>query len=311
MNYIRDHWYGRQSLAWSFWVNLALLRAAIFSLERFTQPPFIQDTRLIAVVTVLFFIFFHVIVFAWQIVGVLRAGDVFLQRAGSTIWVPAAHVGVIASVILTSVSAFAAIQTLFVTKPNQNIAETWERERAGQYALALSADGRLVHLSGNFELGITRSLTKLLAQHPAVQGVVLSSDGGYVVEGRGVAKLIKARGLDTYVYDVCKSACTTAFIGGRERSMGDNGRLGFHQYWLEDGYPDSLLDPRQEQEKDREFFQQQGIKPAFLKRVFDKPHNDIWFPSLPELLQSGVVQRILHAAPVDAPPPTASTEQPD
>lgn len=297
MSYIRDHWRGQQSLAWSFWVNLALLRAVIFSLERFTLPPFIQNPHLVAAATIVFFLIFHVIVFTWQIVGVLRAGDVYLQRSASTIWVPAAHVGVIASVILTSVSAFAALQTLFVPEPDHNIAESWERERANRYALALTEDGRLVRLTGNFELGITKSLTSFLTKHPTVEGIVLSSDGGYVVEGRGVARLIQAHGLDTYVFDVCKSACTTAFIGGRARLMGEKGRLGFHQYSLEDGYPDTLLDPREEQEKDRRFFQRQGINPDFLKKVFDKPHSDIWFPGLLELMQAGVIQRVLHDEP--------------
>ena len=123
MSYVRDHWRGGQSLAWSFWVNLVLLRAAIFWLERFTKPPFVEDPRLVAAVAVAFFAICHMIVYAWQIVGVLRAGDRYLAGSGSSIWVPAAHVGIIASLMLTSVSVLASIQTLFVDRSDENRTE--------------------------------------------------------------------------------------------------------------------------------------------------------------------------------------------
>lgn len=222
----------------------------------------------------------------------MRAGDVYLQRYRSSVLVPAAHVAVIASLILTIASGFAATQTLFFRQPDRNLAEEWERERAGRYRLSVDGDSRLLHLTGQFELGITRSLSSILDERPTITGIVLDSEGGYVVEGRGVARLIRERGLDTYVFGVCKSACTTAFIGGRERTIGPNGRLGFHQYSMEVNYPDKLLNPRAEQDRDRLFFAQQGVKPAFLSRVFDKPHDDIWFPELEELLEAGVVKRI-------------------
>jgi len=297
MRYIRDHWRGRQSLAWSFGVNLVLLRAAIFWLERFTGPPFIEQPRLAAAATIGFFAVFHVAVYAWQIVGVLRTGDRYLAWSGSSIWVPAAHVGIVASLILTSVSVLAAIQTLFVDTRDKNLAEAWERQRADRYALTLTDNGRLVRLTGDFELGITRNLASLLRENPGVEGILLSSDGGYVSEGRGVARLIQRRGLNTYVLAVCKSACTTAFIGGAARVLGEGGKLGFHQYWLGEGYPDALIDPQAEQENDRAFFEEQGIRGAFLQQVFDKPHHEIWFPDPQELLKAGVVHRIVQDPP--------------
>ncbi len=302
MSYVRDHWRGGQSLAWSFWVNLVLLRAAIFWLERFTKPPFVEDPRLVAAATFAFFAICHVIVYAWQIVGVLRAGDRYLVRSSSSIWVPAAHVGIIASLILTSVSIFASVQTLVVDRRDGNKAEAWERERASRYSLTVTDGGRLVRLAGEIELGITRNLAALLRENPGVEGVVLSSDGGYVSEGRGVARLIQRRGLDTYVSGVCRSACTTAFIGGATRVLGEGGKLGFHQYALESGYPDALIDPQAEQEKDRAFFEEQGIAGEFLSRIFDTPHQEIWFPDPQELLDAGVVHRIARDLPAQRIP---------
>ena len=299
MTYLRDHWQGKQPLAQAFWVNLALLGAGIFWAERFIRPPFIENPAIVATATVVFFFLFHVIVYAWQVVGVLRAGDWYLRESGSSIWVPAAHVGVIASVILTSISAFGAMQTLFVEKRDTSLAEAWERERAERYRLTLTEGGRLVRLSGIFELGITKNLALLLHDNPGVEGIELDSDGGYVAEGRGVARLIRDRRLDTYVFGVCKSACTTAFIGGRARMLGVNGRLGFHQYWLEDGYPELLLNPLAEQEKDSVFYRAQGVRAEFVDRLFQVPHDDLWYPMQSELLDAGVVQRILEDKPDD------------
>lgn len=309
MTYLFDHWHGRQSLAWSFWVNLVLLQAGVFWVERLIAPPVLPDKGLVAVATVAFVVVFHVIVYAWQVVGVLRAGDRYLKDSESSIWVPAAHVGVIVSFILTSVSAFGVMQTVFVEERDTNLAEAWERERAARYSLALSNAGTLVRITGIFELGLTRSLDSLLRDNPGVDGIVLDSDGGYIAEGRGVARLIRDRGLDTYVFGVCKSACTTAFIGGRVRTLGEHARLGFHQYRLEDGYPDVLLDPLAEQEKDGRFYQAQGVRADFVNRLFQAPHDDIWYPVLSDLVRSGVVQRILHDG-LDDPTDNPGTRPP-
>ena len=73
--YLRHHWQGRQSLAWSFWVNLVLLRAVILGVDRFTRPPFLEDPQMVAAATVAYFLVFHLAVFTWQIVGVVRACD--------------------------------------------------------------------------------------------------------------------------------------------------------------------------------------------------------------------------------------------
>ena len=302
MSYVRDHWRGGQSLAWSFWVNLVLLRAAILWLERFTGPPFLEDPRLAATATVAFLAAFHVIVYAWQIVGVLRAGDRYLARSSSSIWVPAAHVGIVASLMLTSVGVFASIQALLVDRSDENIAKTWEHERAGRYALTVTDGGRLARLTGDIELGITKNLSSLLRENQGVEGVVLSSDGGYVSEGRGVARLIQRQGLDTYVFAICKSACTTAFIGGATRVLGERGKLGFHQYALETGSTGAPIDPRAEQDKDRAFFGEQGIAGEFLSRIFDTPHQEIWFPDPQELLDAGVVHRIARDLPAQRIP---------
>ncbi len=50
-----------------------LLRALILFADRYTLPPYIPDRIPALIATVAFILLFHGVVFAWQVVGVLRA----------------------------------------------------------------------------------------------------------------------------------------------------------------------------------------------------------------------------------------------
>lgn len=283
---------GRQSLAWSFWVNLALLRAVIIATEELLPKPIGQNVYLETVAVLLYLLAAHVVIYAWQIVGVVRACDRYQSSYGSIAWVWATYLGIVLSLFFTLVSLFITFQNLFIKADNELLSLVWERERASKYDLTLSDDATVVHFSGSFELGVTKKLRAILQKHSTVTGIVLASRGGNIYEGRGVAKLIRDHGLDSYVFETCSSACTTAFIAGQTRNLGPNGRLGFHQYGLEADYQVPLIDIAAEQDTDRKFYRSQKIKDEFLDRVFAASHADLWFPSEDELLEAGVVHMI-------------------
>lgn len=295
--YLRDHWQGRQSLAWSFWVNLVMLRAVILGLDRFTRPPFVEDPQLVAVVTVAFFLVFHVAVFAWQIVGVVRACDAYQSDFGASGLTLITYVGIAGAVAVTLTSAVGAFLLLFQEPPGEPEYLAWERERAARYSLVRDPDDpTLLRFSGTFELGVTKKLNAMLQEDPVIRGIVLESPGGHVYEGRGAANLIMRHGLDTFVFAQCSSACTTAFIAGKTRVLGPEGRLGFHQHWMDANYPVYLVDEEAEMQKDLAFYEAQGIAPDFRRRVFITPHDGLWFPSQEELLAAGVAHRISETA---------------
>lgn len=289
MNYIRAHWLGDQPLARSFWINLILLRIVILYAERFTRPPFIPEPQAAVAATAAFFIVCQLIVLPWQIVGVLRSCDRFLAEFRPIVWVWGIQIGIAASLILTLISVFSGFQSLYIDRRDRLAAAMPKPAPIIRYALTPTDGGRLIHLEGDFAPGITRDLEALLGRHRGVEGILLDSDGGRIYEGRGVARLIVARGLDTYVHGTCKSACTTAFAAGAIRTLGPNGRLGFHQYKLEEGFPNPLVDVAAEQDKDRRFFAGRDIGDEFLRKVFDRPHDEIWFPGREELLAAGVI----------------------
>ena len=99
--------------------------------------------------------------------------------------------------------------------------------------------------------------------------------------------MIKEHALATYTLDECVSSCTTAFVAGTKRALGDNARLGFHQYKNYAALP--VIDIDKEHAKDMALFRRQGIAPAFLRRIFEQPPDKMWWPEADELLDAGVV----------------------
>lgn len=290
--YLQDHWQGRHSLAWSFWINLVLLRALIIGLEGLLRMPSRADGWHSEALAVVYFALAHVVVFGWQVVGVVRACDRHQADYGSMSVAWGVYLGLVLGAIFTLASVFTSFQVSFLKVDEGLMSVAWNREREARYALTLTGDGGGVALTGSLELGITKKLAALLREHSTVGRIALDSPGGNIYAGRGVARLILDRGLDTHVSGNCASACTTAFMAGASRSLGPGSRLGFHRYRVEAGYQVPFADPAGEQMTDRDFFTSRGIAPTFLDRVFAAPAEQLWYPETSELLAAGVVHRI-------------------
>tara|TARA_R110002167_G_scaffold204810_1_gene408951 strand:- start:797 stop:1717 length:921 start_codon:yes stop_codon:yes gene_type:complete len=290
--YLRSHWQGQQTLARSFWVNLVLLRAFILLLETVTRLPAEAGSWRGQLLALAYFFVFHVVVYAWQVVGVVRACDRYHAGYGSVAVTWAVHLGLVLTAMFTLANVFASFQVSFLKIDDDLLSVTWEREREARYALTVSDDGTRAMLNGSLELGIGKKLAALLQRYPGIATLTLESLGGNIYEGRGVAKLILQHDLDTYVSGTCASACTTAFIAGAKRMLGPGGRLGFHSYRIDAGYQVPFADPAGEQRTDRAFYEARGIDPGFLDRAFTTPAHGLWYPEQQELLDAGVVHRI-------------------
>jgi len=134
---------------------------------------------------------------------------------------------------------------------------------------------------------------------PDARGVILDSPGGQIYEGRGLARVIRERGLATYTLRECASACATAFLAGRERLLAPGARLGFHQYQSHTILP--AFDLAAEQAKDRQLFEAQGIADEFLAQIFAARPQDMWWPTPAELIAGGAIHGVGFALGGDAP----------
>ena len=288
MGYFRTHWLGRHALAWSFWVSFLPPFALVTGLAQFLRTPYVDRFPTFLILAGAYLILGCLVLYPWQLIGLMRACDRYLRDYGDIAWVTTVHGIMAVSLVVTAVTVFSVLQSgisLYAASGGAPVVQP------PGYVIELVAERTLVEIEGQFEPGLSRRLAELLSREHGIRGIVLSSDGGQIYEGRGVAKLIVERRLDTYVFDECKSACTIAYIAGTRRFLGRRGRLGFHRYRLNAQHP--FIDVAAEQEKDRTFFEQQGVDPAMLGKIFESSHKTIWFPTVEQLLQARVVHRIV------------------
>lgn len=90
---------------------------------------------------------------------------------------------------------------------------------------------------GRIDIG-TAEIFRALLDDPAteIRTLVLHSPGGSVDDAMTMARLVRARGLDTRVPDdgYCASACPLLFAGGVARSAGAGSWIGLHQVFAVD-----------------------------------------------------------------------------
>lgn len=287
LTYIKRHWRGRNSLAQAFWVNLVILFVVLGLVEQFIFPPYIKDEPVVTVAVFVYFIVVKLIVYPWQVVGVLRACDLRIKSDSGRSWATAAQIALVMSLAVTLIATIETYQKLQVFKRDLEL-------RAmilpgPEYSLDLVKQGKLIHLQGPFEIGITRKVTQLIARNPEVVGIILDSEGGQIYEGRGLARLIRKYELQTFSLEKCLSSCTTAFVAGTTRTLGTNARLGFHQYKTYSLIPS--INVANEQAKDMAIFVKQGVSPEFLEKIFVQPPESIWWPEIDELIAAGVVHQ--------------------
>ncbi len=275
-------------MAWSFWINFLLPFALATSLAQFVRSPYVERFPTFLILAGAYLILDCLVLYPWQLVGLMRACDRYLRNYGDIAWVTTVHGIAAVSLVATAATGFSVLQSGVSLYAASGVTAVGQPPG---YIIELIAKGTLIAFDGQFEPGLSRRLAGLLSREADIGGIVLSSDGGRVYEGRGVAKLIVERRLDTYVFDECKSACTIAYMAGTRRFLGRRGRLGFHRYRLNAQHP--FIDVAQEQEKDRAFFERQGVDPALLTKIFDSSHEAIWFPTTEQLLQANVVHRIV------------------
>ncbi len=156
----------------------------------------------------------------------------------------------------------------------------------------MHASQPVVHLRGPLDNGITRELKAFLDRQAEVEAIVLDSDGGSIFEGRGLARLIAERGLDTYSLSGCESACATAFIGGSRRWLAPGARLGFHQYQLQARNVLPNIDSESELRKDFRQFEKRGIDTGKLQSALGTPPDRMWYPEHGLLLDAGVIHGV-------------------
>lgn len=176
---------------------------------------------------------------------------------------------------------------------------------APQPIIYLSPDGTTIYLIGSILDNSFKRFDAVLSNAPKVRTVFLSSPGGLTVEARLIAAEVRKRKLNTYVEHYCASACTQVFVAGRDRVIGKDAALGFHQAVGVDrrGRATRVTKPTERtlsptsvfgvngNDTLRLAYELAGLDKAFIDKVLAKSHEDMWFPTLKELTDARVITR--------------------
>jgi hypothetical protein len=286
LKYIGKHWRGEHTLAVSFWVNLFLINTALRIVEGWlTIAPPIENPVIYSQVTITYVFISLIVVYPWQIIGLWRSADRHVEETKRIFWTSIVRVLVVMGV-------FATLGDLGNSLPTyKNLYQIgFEKDEFGDYQIELIEDSSLIHLRGGLGFGVSKDINHLLAKSPNVKGIILDSYGGRIYEGRELSEIILINSLDTYSLEGCYSACGTAFISGNKRFLGTGANLAFHQYH---GY-DSDVDMSAEESKDLIIYQEQGIAKNFIDRVFKAEQDDLWYPTVDEMLSTGVIHGVVN-----------------
>ena len=179
----------------------------------------------------------------------------------------------------------------------------------------LSADGETVYIVGTIMDDAFLRFDALLQHAPKVKRVYLASTGGLTLEGRLIAALVRKRRLDTYVEHYCASACTQVFVAGRERVLGPEAQLGFHQaVGVDESGETSALAAASSRSLTplsvfgingndtlRLAYEQAGIDQPFITKALARGHDDMWLPTTTEMLAAKVITRRTAQPEIAAP----------
>jgi hypothetical protein len=96
------------------------------------------------------------------------------------------------------------------------------------FAAEISIGGGAITLTGLIGPDDAETF-KLKAQvFPGKATAILNSPGGNLLAALAIGEFVRLRGWSTYVSDECDSACALLWLGGAQRWMTPNAKIGFH-----------------------------------------------------------------------------------
>ena len=289
-NIVARHWRGELPLWASYWLivclgNIAFATVGILIAKVFKPESGYNPLNVFAIIALTWSSV--MVVVTWQLVGTWRSANRYARarhHAGlSASWGRVAQAAVL-------LGAIGNIVTFVREGAPQLVEVTGMAFRndpdVPDYAIRVMRDGTEAEIVGGFKFGLTDDFVKILAASRQITVVHLDSIGGRLGEGEKMFKLIRDRGLNTYVSSKCLSACTLAFAGGRQRFLHRDAALGFHKGTFP-GLREGDFDTIQ-----RNVFRSAGFDETFISTALSTPHNEMWRPSPQALVRARVVTAI-------------------
>lgn len=290
-NFIAKHWRGDYSLPFSYWVislctniTTSAVSALVVSYLQAQQSfnPFVLAFGN------LLLLFMLLVVMIWHFFGTWRSATFYSLKPEKQ----KSYWGGIAKVLLV----LGAIKSAGFMIPYCNTVIVLMTIAFGNdpsipdYKITITELGTELKIEGGMKYGLIRDVETLLKSAPDVKTVNLESVGGRIGVGDDLYELIVRYQLNTVTNDLCVSACTIAFAGGKERWMGIGARLGFHASKFE-----TLSESETREQKNpmnNKIALKNGTSKAFLNKGDTTPNKDMWYPTRDELFSEKYITSI-------------------
>ncbi len=284
MSFVSRHWNGDFAVFRSLFINTLLPNAVLLAMQDWLALTRLLLDPVLGKIVLILTSSLWVLLLVWQFTGCFRSASSRVGYSGSALNLYVVFFGLLITVIPVMDGM---LSMSYQHNRAQRGAVHTSESSAKSYTLTL-LNNEMLAFTGDITFGATRDFVSILAAHPSVRTIMLESDGGVIVEARGMANSILGNGLNTHVDGNCFSACTLVYISGGVRSLGAKAALGFHQYQLETPYYYPWIDPIIEAGKDKQRFALQKVTPAFLNEMYSHDHESLWIPSHAELAKAGV-----------------------
>lgn len=288
-NFLVKHWRGDYSLGFSYWVIGTLLTVIVVALTRaISSGSGMQELGARASGAFILTIYAVTVPLTlWQLVGIWRSAGKHRQRGGKTFWAVLARI----MVVLGLLRAAGALATPGIALISEAARLVVGIDNTPPYQIRVLRDGTELELSGGMPFGTADALKKALDAAPAVHVVHLNSQGGRMGEAYQLYRTIRERNLITYTSAECVSACSVAFLAGRERYLGENGRLGFHSTSVGGELTGEVA--KELNDRVRQTLLAHGVPGSFIDRALSTSPKDMWYPSKDELLEAKVIDSVV------------------
>jgi len=287
-NFIAKHWRGEYSLGVSYWLFGFLVAIFIVLLDvalgHFSDAMNLNTHKQGFIILVYYVATLAVSV--WQIVGVIRSASAHVSRGGKRFWAGMAKV-------MVCLGAFRLIISFFsdgVPLVREGIDMIRGTDNIPPYSLRLMRNDTELELAGGIPIGTTDAVRSMLDSSPTVRVIHLNSTGGRITEANKLASLISQRQLITYTRTSCSSACALAFLAGRERYIGEQGRIGFHSASVNGAMGSAELDLNA---SFRAVLTRVGAAPQFVAKATTTSPQNMWFPTTEELKQQHIITSVV------------------
>ena len=284
-NYLIRHWRGEISLGVTYWVNgflAVIVQSALVVILAQIQGNYSLRAMAVASIGVALF---SVMAWLWLVVGTWRSADRHVERGGSSQWAGAAK-----GMVLLSILGLAfKLPTNIVPYVNELALIASGNDPIGDVEIKIAANGRSVMVRGALREGSAAKVQTILDAAPGATLLVLDSNGGRIAEAQQLALVVQTRNLDTYVENLCASACTFVFLAGKNRAATPNARIGFHQ----PSFPGMDADAQRTMTQEMmDGYRAAGLPNSFLQRIGKTSPEDMWYPTRDELIASNVINSV-------------------